>query len=110
MNNTALDDLVGKGYAAQVLKKHPLNVALDTAALAFVATPSLQADAQAELDRLNAMGEGLERRCYVSARRRDFLAAALAHPAPTKQQQIDAATLNALPQPAVMPLGDISDG
>lgn len=106
----ALDDLVASGYAAQVLNKVPLATALDTAALAFVATPSLADDARAELARLEAMGPNLERRCFVSSQRRDFLRTALAHPAPSLQAQAASAALAAAPQPAVMPIGDTVDG
>lgn len=108
--NKPLDDLVASGYAAQVLNKHPINVALDSAALAFVATPALVNDARAELDRLNAMGPTLERRCIISSHRRDFLAAALAHPVPDQKAIDDAAALAAAPGPVIMPIGEIAIG
>lgn len=69
--------LLADGYAAVVLGRGDKSKALAAAKAAFEGDADLMAEARTETARLEAMGPQLERRCFISAKNREFLQSAL---------------------------------
>lgn len=69
----SLDQLCGQYWGASKMKRGASEAVVLIARKAFADSPDLEAEARTELGRLEKMKEPLERRCIISANRRDFL-------------------------------------